>query len=196
MTTGLLSSLCRSNRGILRHKLALIDALVNRFGPDEAKDWYKSPCQLVGASMGQHIRHSMDHMELTILLAATANGRESNMPVLHYDLRVRGGTLEHDMDEAKKRISNLSEMLNQVQADCGLPVQAHFMLDGQGQEVQFNSTLARELGFVAHHAIHHMAMIKVIAIHHVGLASKDLPEDFGRAPSTLHHDFTIAGHST
>jgi hypothetical protein len=182
-TLRLIPSLCRANLGILRHKHALMDALVHRFGNDGAKEWYQSPCQLVGASIGQHVRHSMDHMELAILVAATA-GQD-----LHYDMRVRGGTLEHDMEEAKKRIVNLVTMLETVTSDGA--VKAHFMLSGDsGDEVALESTLSRELGFIAHHAIHHMAMIKIIAIHHVGLDGSDLPSDFGRAPSTIHHDAT------
>jgi hypothetical protein len=162
-----------------------MDALVHRFGTDGAKAWYQSPCPLVGASIGQHVRHSMDHMELAILVAATKAGQD-----LHYDLRVRGGTLEYDMEEAKKRIVNLVTMVETVTSDDG-PIKAHFMLSGDsGEEAALESTLSRELGFVAHHAIHHMAMIKIIAMHHVGLDGSDLPSDFGRAPSTVHHTTT------
>jgi hypothetical protein len=97
------------------------------------------------------------------------------------------------MEEATRRVVNLSDILkelsnNDASSSEGLtqPVQAHFMLSGDGNEFALPSTIQRELGFCAHHAIHHMAMIRLIAENHIGL--KDLPADFGRAPSTVHHD--------
>ena len=38
----------------------------------------------------------------------------------------------------------------------------------------------RELAFVTHHGVHHLAMIKVICLNY----GVDLPENFGMAPST------------
>ena len=69
------------------------------------------------------------------------------------------------------------------------------MLSGDAEEFQLPSTIERELGFVAHHAIHHMALVKIIAIHTVGLSPTELPPDFGRAPSTLVHDQTLLATS-
>jgi len=68
-------------------------------------------------------------------------------------------------------------------------VTANFMLDpSSGKEIPLRSTLERELGFSAHHAVHHMAMAKIIALNHLGLHSEALPDDFGRAPSTVHSE--------
>ena len=193
-----LKALCRSNIGILSQKLSLIDALIAKFGRSQAFEMYKSPCPTVGASVGQHIRHSMDHMELAVIVAGTYTNSEEAQPQLHYDLRVRGGTLEHDMDEASKRLTNVSAVLEELAEQqsepdnnnlLSKPVQANFMLSGaDGDEFGLASTVGRELGFAAHHAIHHMAMIKLIALGHIGLDGTDLPSDFGKAPSTIHHD--------
>lgn len=196
-------ALYQTNLGILHQKRAVIDSLIRRFGPELAKEWYKSPCHMVQASIGQHIRHSMDHMELTILSATNAVTQTEENLHLHYDYRVRGGTLEHDMMEAQKRIVNLSLQLqinicstNIKPNNQKVDAYAHFMLMSDGIEVSLPSTIERELGFVAHHAIHHMAMIKLIAIHHVGLDVSDFPHDFGRAPSTLLFDATSIETST
>ena len=189
----LLRALYRTNQAILSQKLSLLSALETRHGPETARDLYKSVCPLVGASIGQHMRHSMDHLELAILVATQPDGGGE----LHYDLRVRGGTAEYDMDIAKSRIENLVQELNQSVVDIekmdssttnSRPVRANFMLSGDGTEFALDSTVERELGFVAHHAIHHMAMIKLIATNHAGLDKESLPLDFGRAPSTVHHD--------
>ena len=182
-----LRSLCGINLSLLSQKLGLMDALVSKHGHTQALNLYKSTCPLVGATIGQHVRHSMDHMELAVLVASFPS---VEIPQLHYDLRVRGRTLEHDMEEAQKRIVNLSDILNEVSESTSLeehqPVQANFMLSGDGVEFGLPSTIQRELGFCAHHAIHHMAMIRLIAVHHAGL--DNLAADFGRAPSTVHHD--------
>ena len=197
----LLSSLCRANIGILNQKIGLIEALVSRHGEAGAKELYKSVCPMVKASIGMHIRHSMDHMELAVLAA----GNPAEHSELHYDLRVRGGTLETDMDEAKKRILNVSEALKDLdklsEKESALelvalrPTKAIFFLAAEPTEYPLPSTLGRELGFVAHHAIHHMALIKLIATNHAGLNDSDLPEDFGRAPSTVVHDHAVVDYT-
>lgn len=147
----LLSSLCRANIAILSQKVGLIEALVRRHGVDQARDVYRSVCPMVKASIGMHIRHSMDHMELAALVAENPS-EESE---LHYDLRVRGGTLETDMDEAKKRILNVSNILKNLSSEkestlsngfVRIPVKATFFLSAEPIEYVLPSTIARELG--------------------------------------------------
>lgn len=154
---------------------------------------------------GQHIRHSMDHIELAALIAQQINHHSlSNstktlmMSELHYDLRVRGGTVETDINESRKRIESVMNVFDELQIDDeqqeiqNIPINAYFMLSSSPKEgeSQFQSTIGRELGFVAHHAIHHMAMVKVIALHSIGFTENELPTDFGRAPSTVQHDLS------
>jgi len=89
---------------------------------------------------------------------------------------------------------------------ANIPVKAHFVLSSSTDEnnndvddddetakmMGLTSTIGRELGFAAHHSIHHMALIKIIATQSAGLsADHDLPADFGRAPSTVQHDRSI-----
>lgn len=134
----------------------------------------------------------MDHMELAALVA-------SDLPEeaeLHYDLRVRGGTLEHDMDEARKRVELVENVFQDLSTKetaskvvTTYPIKAHFFLTAdESDEFGLPSTIARELGFAAHHAIHHMALIRIIATNTGGLEPGDLSPDFGRAPSTIQHD--------
>jgi len=52
-----------------------------------------------------------------------------------------------------------------------------------GEPVSARSTVARELNYVVAHAIHHYALIAVIA----GISGIRLPREFGVAPSTLNH---------
>uniref|UniRef100_A0A7S1Z2V2 DinB-like domain-containing protein n=1 Tax=Trieres chinensis TaxID=1514140 RepID=A0A7S1Z2V2_TRICV len=219
MTAGVLSSLCRSNAAILSQKLALIDSLIARHGPVVARDKFTLVCPIAGASIGQHFRHSMDHVELAALVAVEAahpsNGRiigevssttgevdqQLRTPEIHYDLRVRGGTLERDVDESRKRIVSVAKVFDDLSTAVAtgseegvgdLPVWTNFFLSADERgETALKSTIARELGFAAHHAIHHMAMVKIIATHSVGLSEDDLPENFGKAPSTVKYGSTL-----
>ncbi|KAL3940652.1 MAG: hypothetical protein SGBAC_004859 [Bacillariaceae sp.] len=177
---------------MLQQKASFIHLLKNRYGVGQSKELFQQVCPIVGASVGQHIRHSMDHMELAIRTAGEyPNINNDN---LHYDLRTRGGNDENDIDAAFQRIDSLSDFLLEEKEteDSGLmenrPVQAFFMLTGDPTEFKVSSTTERELAFAAHHAIHHMAMVKIIAVQSLGIETNDLPSDFGRAPSTVVHD--------
>mmetsp|Transcript_19672 Transcript_19672/g.46507 ORF Transcript_19672/g.46507 Transcript_19672/m.46507 type:complete len:229 (+) Transcript_19672:111-797(+) len=213
----LLRSLCRSNGALLRQKVGLLDALTARHGPDglaAATEVFTKPCPIVGSSIGQHLRHSMDHMELAALVAEARLRSAYDAPAdaeepaqIHYDLRVRGGTLETDMAESRKRIVAVENVLEGIHdaVAAGLngvashivhgSVHASFYLssddaedrEGESSESALPSTVGRELGFAAHHAIHHLAMVRVIALHSAGLEEEDLPPDFGRAPSTVRY---------
>ena len=211
----LLRSLCRSNTALLHQKAGLLDALTTRHGSAAAAtEAFTKPCPIVGATIGQHFRHSMDHMELAALVASARcnealNGEGGNYAQIdpadiHYDLRVRGGTLERDMEESRKRIVSVTHVLDEISNAITAetregedlakhiihsPVHARFYLTAdEGEESKLPSTVGRELGFVAHHAIHHMAMVKVIALQSAGLSEDDLPDAFGRAPSTIKYD--------
>jgi hypothetical protein len=207
-----LRQLYRANLGIIRQKLGLLEGMKQQFGTDKAKDLFCRPCPIVKASIGQHIRHSMDHMELVAKAAGNATQKTTpESPELHYDLRLRGGTDETDLVEAEKRILNVQSMLLQLDQlkdpvqEAGEPssstthqqntedptavdIDAFFMLSGDPEEFKLPSTISRELGFAAHHGIHHLAMIKIIALESLQLDPDLLPSDFGRAPSTIVHD--------
>ena len=83
---------------MLKQKTGFINLLKNRFGAGTSKQLYQQVCPIVGASAGQHIRHSMDHMELAIRTAGEYPNVNSDE--LHYDLRTRGGNDESDIDAA------------------------------------------------------------------------------------------------
>lgn len=61
-------------------------------------------------------------------------------------------------------------------------VQLRGGLDGEDNFISFSS-LARELLFLASHAVHHYAVIKM----HCAAQGISLGEDFGKAPSTVRH---------
>jgi len=132
---------------------------------------------LQNSTIGQHLRHLLDHFAAP--LAALEGG------TIDYDHRERGVPVETDLDAALGRIREVRERINVVgfEAGGGAAI-VRVMLSANGDEAELESTLARELAFAAHHAVHHQAMMAAIA-HEQGLTP---PTGFGRAPSTLRHD--------
>lgn len=193
-------ALIKSNLAILSQKIALLDLLVGKHGASQASDAFQKTCPIVGASIGQHYRHSMDHVELAALVASSAQDSSTQQQIgdLHYDLRVRGGTLEKDLVESRNRLCDVTDVfrsLNTAIVDgdeviaTTTPVTAYFNLAADDSaEIGLPSTVERELGFCAHHAIHHLAMVRIICLQTVGLSEVELPEGFGRAPSTILFD--------
>jgi hypothetical protein len=189
-------SLIKSNIAILSQKIALLDLLVTKHGAIEASNAFQKKCPIVGASIGQHYRHSMDHVELIALVASSARDASTPQGELHYDLRVRGGTLEKDLAASRKRLSDVAEVFKSLKIGdaknnliTSQRVTAYFNLSADDDaEIALPSTVERELGFVVHHAIHHLAMVKIICLQTVGISGDELPEGFGRAPSTMLFD--------
>ena len=203
------SALLQANVGVLGQKLDLLAALRNTMGPNQANERFAETCPIVGASVGQHFRHSMDHMERVANSIEAEKEDGSDGFELHYDTRVRGGNDENDMDAAEDRIQKVSTIFqNEIDIVVSLShgnnvvdakrivensnhsVRACFLLSGDSQdEFSLSSTIERELGFVAHHAIHHLAMVKIISMHTLELLPPGgLPEGFGMAPSTIVYD--------
>jgi hypothetical protein len=183
-----LRAVCNANRGILNQKTKLIEALVQKCGHDQANAVYTLPCKVVKASLGQHIRHSLDHIDRAVAAARFDNPSK----VILYDERRRGGPDEADWNAAQKRINGIDMALQEIMNEkyegrhstVFDSVDACFMLSGDDTtDYILPSSVARELAFAAHHAIHHLAMLRIICeTKAVGL---DLPADFGKAPSTL-----------
>lgn len=154
-------ALIKSNLAILSQKIALLDLLVSKHGATQASDAFQKICPIVGASIGQHYRHSMDHVELAALVASSAKDtsmhQHEQLGELHYDLRVRGGTLEKDLVESRKRLCDVTDVFRSLNTTIGegkreTPVTAYFNLAADDEkEIGLPSTVERELGFCAHH---------------------------------------------
>lgn len=132
---------------------------------------------IAGSTIGQHVRHALDHF------AAAAHALDG--AVIAYDHRERDTPIERDRAAAVARMRELQASVVQVDPAAGASaVRVRVMLSGDGEEATLSSTMARELAFAAHHAIHHYAMIASIAREH----GVEPPQGFGRAPSTIRHE--------
>ncbi len=139
---------------------------------------YSKPSVVIsGSTIGQHVRHALDHFAAALMALDGAT--------IDYDHRERETPIERDPAEALQLISRLRDRLASVDDEAGsAAARVRIMLSAAGDEAELGSTLGRELAFAAHHATHHHAMIGAIAREH-GAA---VPAEFGKAPSTLNHE--------
>lgn len=167
----------------------------------------------IGASVGGHMRHTLDHFSKCLAAAqspptggaTTAPGElqqvagDSNSPgpavAIRYDHRVRGGSVETCPSAASRCISSLLQQLRELPRGRELrkeSIGATFVLalEGAREEHEFESNLERELFFCCHHGIHHDAMIQLI-LRGMGekgeVAIRQAGSGLGVAPSTLEH---------
>lgn len=134
------------------------------------------------ASIGGHYRHCLDHF--TSLL------RSLDHTEVDYDHRERDARIESEPDYAVCVTRQLQWQLEQIPLSAfASPMRSRCSISyTQGPSPVTASTFGREIVYVIAHAIHHFALISIMA----RLVSMDLPEGFGVAPSTLHHQTRMA----
>jgi uncharacterized damage-inducible protein DinB len=124
------------------------------------------------ASVGQHVRHTLE-----FYLCLFSAGERVN-----YDERSRDILLESSAEHALLVIDQITEQIQTVSSD--FPMQTLAELPSVSTEpLSVGSSLSRELLYVLEHAIHHMALIRVLIKDKV--ADFDLEDSFGVAYSTL-----------
>lgn len=129
------------------------------------------------ASIGGHYRHCLDHFRS--LFDAAARGD------LNYDHRERGTMIESDRFAALNATRELRESYQRLDATLlsrPLAVTCKTSYATNGSQVS-PSTVGREIMYSVAHAVHHYALIGVMA----GLMGLTMPAGFGVAPSTLKH---------
>ncbi|UQA90807.1 DinB family protein [Streptomyces halobius] len=126
------------------------------------------------SSIAGHVRHCVDHY--TAILAGIDSG------TVEYDRRVRGTALEKDRSVALDRLGEVrSEVRGLAARPLDRPVEVISVVDSDGSLAATRSTAGRELLFVSHHTVHHIAVMVPMA-RTLGVR---VPERFGYAPATL-----------
>jgi hypothetical protein len=126
------------------------------------------------SSAGAHMRHILDHY------IAIMKGLEVGL--VDYDKRSRGGTVESDINAALKQLTKIESFLSSLNDEImAQHIKLSTEISVEKKQVKIvSTTLARELIFVASHAIHHFAMIDQIS----KAQKSSSPEQFGIAPAT------------
>jgi hypothetical protein len=128
------------------------------------------------ASVGEHLRHSVEHF--TILLNALPHG-----PV-DYDARKRNADLERCPLALISTVRSIVAQLSSLDTTFFTrPLFVHMLFAPNTEKIDVPSTLSRELGFVASHATHHLAIVKLL----LQSFGTSLPSEYGVGNATLTH---------
>ena len=129
---------------------------------------------LDGNSIGKHIRHVIEFFELLI--------EGANTGFINYDKRNHEPIYEQDLSEANRKISTLIEQLKKFKGKEDLVLEVSYAASGR-EVFRIMSSGERELAYNIEHAIHHMAIIKIVI--NTLFPNIKLPINFGIAYSTV-----------
>ena len=134
------------------------------------------------ASIGGHYRHCLDHF--CALFQAMVSGQ------LNYDARERDTPIETDrfvaLQATRELLANWQNV-NLFSLARPLNVTCKTSYAAAGSQTAA-STVAREIMYAVAHAVHHYALINIMA----GSLEIKLTPGFGIAPSTVAHQTTVA----
>ncbi len=134
----------------------------------------------IQSSIGQHFRHVID-MFLVV-------SYPDDPSIIDYDSRRRGALVETSRDAALSELSVIKVYMNAFLADLSdaeewldqeVLIKTEVTIDAT-RAVTLKSNKLRELVFIGAHAVHHYALISVIA----KIQGVVLEEAFGVAPAT------------
>lgn len=128
------------------------------------------------ASIGEHMRHAVEHF--TVFLDGLPDG------LIDYDARKRDIDLERCPIALICAIRSISERLTFLNVhEMMSPVVVRILFAPNCEKLEVPSTIGRELGFVASHAIHHVAIVKLL----VQSLGASLPREYGVGHATMSH---------
>ncbi len=131
--------------------------------------------RLSSASIGAHVRHNLDHYRLFLA------GLPSRL--IDYDARDRDTPVETNRSAAAAAVRSAIAGLSALSRES-LAQAVRIRQQGSYEPGRFDgceSRVDRELLFLQSHAVHHHALIAVLA----RAQGLPIPESFGMAPSTL-----------
>ena len=140
----------------------------------DAATYTARPLAGVSGSIGEHVRHALDHIAALV----SHTGTEP----LCYDHRERGTAVESDATAALRRILRLKATFDGLShRRLDTPICVRTQLSADGDECESWSSFGRELAFVMNHTVHHQALIAAL----LAVEGVEIPDDrFGYAPST------------
>lgn len=130
--------------------------------------------------VGAHLRHVIEHYWALL--------RPASAGVVDYDARARDRELEQSPVLARAQLLAIQrELARWSHATLDAPVRVRGQA-GLAGDIGFSaqSSIGRELVFIASHAIHHFAVLH----QHCKVHGLVLDADFGKAPATVAHERT------
>ena len=137
---------------------------------------YRSTPAISSASVGQHVRHILDHFDSLLGVAGDK---------IDYDTRRRDPRLEESRALALEKIKTTLDALEKISArpDC-LDRAVLVKSDSGGPAPSWTrSSFGRECQYVFSHTIHHFALVALL----LRAQGFEPPSNFGVAPATMRH---------
>jgi len=154
-------------------QLSYLKSVLETVSDLEYSDPLPDSAALFAFTIGQQTRHILDHY------LVFQEYFESDR--LDYYLRKRSETLEKEKATALQTIAAIISLLESITENKTILVQSEGRIDTQNEFIQ--SSLAREISFLATHTIHHLAILKIM----INFIGKPCHEDTGVAPATLEY---------
>ena len=134
---------------------------------------YSTPLDLLhGSSVGQHVRHTLEFYQCLL--------EQAPLGFVNYDARRRDIQLENDPAFSLSLIQTLTEALAQTIHNTPITLKTSF---SENEPEEIPTSWARELVYIAEHAIHHFAIVKIALREQ--FPELTLPVHFGVANSTI-----------
>ncbi len=129
---------------------------------------------LMNNSIGKHVRHIVEFNDLL---------KESNTTgELSYDNRVHCEETETCVNKALERLNSFNQWIDKANLDLNLKLKLGYDKNSS-DSIAVDSSMKRELAYNLEHAIHHMAIIRIVV--EKELKSIKLDDQFGVAYSTI-----------
>ena len=145
---------------------------------------YQQVCQpLFSASIGQHMRHIIDHFD-SLKRGIASTKVDYNIRSRQSETETCLATAVRHLQEVKTWLLTLSHEQLSLALNVMPEVAVHQHQHGAqevSQPLPVASTLARELMFCVSHAIHHYALVNIIR----QLQGTQVDVNFGVAPATI-----------
>lgn len=159
----------------------ILKQISDALGQMEDKDFVRPSLSLSHASVGQHVRHTV---EFFICLEM---GFE--LGVVNYDKRPHDKIIESDRVLALATIERIGEFIQKQTQNRMLKLEVGYNPHDE-KCVTIETNYLRELTYNIEHAVHHMAIMK-IGIREVA-PYVHIPSDFGVAVSTVRYKESVA----
>lgn len=161
----------------------ILDQLADLVNAIQDDDFVKPSPALSQATIGQHIRHTLE-----FFICFEQGCRTGS---INYDKRSHDKLIETERQVAFDTIDRITSFVTSL--DLSLPLRLEINYDPLLNEFEvLETTSARELVYNIEHAVHHMALIKIGVKEVVPYVS--LPSDFGVAASTIRHRQPMNGN--
>lgn len=173
---------------IIRGNIEALDQGIELVGNVTDEQYTKIVTPYASSSMGAHFRHILDmfHALKNSYQTATSVVNTDALTVVDYDYRRRGAAVEDqrtvaldELKEIKSWMRVLGKNLSTF-GNVGVRIKTEVTLQDT-QSVELDSSIFRELIFISSHAVHHYALITVIA----KLQNISVNDSIGLAPATV-----------